>query len=331
LVTGDHLTTASTIARNVGIDGDAIQGEQFESLPDDKIQQRLLSLGVLARTSPSQKQRLVDLLEKTGSTVAVIGDGINDAPALRAANVGIAMGEIGTGLAKETADLILTDDNYVHLPDTISIGRKALDNFRKGLTYYLTAKSILLVIFLVPLALGVPFPLAPIHIILTELLMDLASSTIFVTEVMEPGILKRPPQVIRNFLNWRIGLRIARNGLPLALGILGIYLWLYYSTADVTLAQTAAFATWLLGHIMLALNLKQERTPLLRQGMFSNRFAIGWLVGMISLALAMTTVPVLREFLKTATVPLHIWGVIIFTVIVCTWWIELAKWIRRAV
>lgn len=329
LVTGDHPATAATIAREVGIDGDALRGDQLASLPNGTLRERLPSLGVLARLSPSQKQRLVDQLQKDGATVAVIGDGVNDAPALRAASVGIAMGEIGTDLAKEAADLVLTDDNYVHLPDAIAIGRKAIDNFRKGLTYYLTAKGVLLVIFLVPLGLAIPFPLAPIHIILTELLMDLASSTIFVTEAAEPDVLRRPRQVIRDFLNWGIGARIVRNGLPLALGILAIFLWLYYSTEDVTLAQTAAFVTWLLGHIMLALNLKQERLPLLRQGIFANRFATGWFLGMIALSVAITAVPVLREALKTAALPWHVWSASAGAAIASTWWIEIGKWVQR--
>jgi Ca2+-transporting ATPase len=329
LATGDHAGTAGTIAREVGIEGDTIVGEDLGTLPDEKLRERLPHYGVLARVSPSQKQRVVGLLQKSQHTVAVIGDGVNDAPALKAANVGIAMGEIGTDLAKEASDLILTDDSYVHLPDAIAIGRKAVDNFRKGLTYYLTAKAVLLAIFLVPLALGIPFPLAPMHIILTELLMDLASSTIFVTEAAEPGVLRRPPQVIRAFLNRRIGLQILRNGLPLTLGILAIYLWQFYGSGDVRVAQTAAFTTWLLGHILLALNLKQERLPLLRQGIFSNRFATGWLLGMIGLSVSMTSVPVLRGALKTAVLPGQVWVAIIGVAVVCTWWIEAGKWMRR--
>ncbi len=325
LATGDYPTTAGTVARIIGIQGDALNGKDLEKMDDAGISERLSSTRVFARISPSQKQRLVAILKRKGETVAVIGDGVNDAPALKAANVGIAMGEIGTDLAQEAADLVLTDDNFVHLPEAIRLGRKAMDNFRKGLTYYLSAKAILLSIFLVPLALAIPFPFAPIHIILTELLMDLASSTIFVTEAAEPDVLDRKPQPITRFLNRTIALRILRNGVFLAAGILIVYLWLYYSTHDVVLAQSAAFVTWLLGHIMLALNLKQEKLPLLKQGLFSNRFGVLWLAGMVALSLVITTVPFVRPHLHTAPLPLRVWGVILAVVFGSTWWIEARK------
>ena len=325
MVTGDHPTTALTVAKAVGIGDEAMRGDELEKIDEQALVSHDRPIRVFGRISPSQKRRLVALLQKKGETVAVIGDGINDAPALKTANVGIAMGEIGTDLAKEAADLVLTDDNYVHLPDAIGIGRKAIDNFRKGITYYLSAKAILLSIFLVPLALAIPFPLAPIHIILTELLMDLASSTIFVTETAEPDVLKRRPQTIKHFLNWSIGLRIVKNGLLLATAILAIYLWLYYKTHDVTLSQTAAFVTWLLGHIMLALNLKQEKLSLLKQGIFSNRFATFWLLGMLALSIAMTSIPLLHPYFHTTWLPWRVWGFILLAVFCSTWWIEAIK------
>ncbi len=325
IVTGDHPVTTSAVAGQVGLEGDSFSGSDMDGLSDAELARVLKTHRVFARVTPSQKLRLVDTLKAHGEVVAVIGDGMNDAPALMAADAGIAMGQIGTDLAKEAADLVLTDDNYVHVPHAVAVGRKALDNFRKGLTYYLSAKAILISIFIVPLILGIPFPFAPIHIILTELLMDLASSTIFVSETAEPNIMSRPPQKTRNFLTASVGLSILRNGAPLAAGILAIYLMVYYRTQDVSLAQTSAFTTWLLGHILLAMNLKQERIPLLIQGFFANRFAVSWLAGMIGLTLVMTFVSPLHAYLKTTSLSPSLWLGIVGVAIASTFWVEVRK------
>jgi Ca2+-transporting ATPase len=328
IVTGDHTATTKAIANKIGLAGQIVTGDELEKMNDKELHDAVQSVRLFARTTPSQKLRLVKTFQAQGEEVAVIGDGINDAPAIKSANVGVAMGEIGTDLAKETADLVLTDDNYVHVRDAVAIGRKAIDNFRKGLTYYLSAKAILLSIFIVPLVLGIPFPLAPIHIILIELLMDLASSTIFVTEIAEPNIMKRPPQRIGYFLSRSLIMRIFSNGVGLALGILTIYLSLYFGTGNVVLSQTAAFVTWLLGHIFLALNLKQERAPLLKQGFFSNRFGTFWLIGMVTLTLLTTNVSFIFPYMSTVFLPPEVWFGVLLVVFASTFWLEVAKWIH---
>ena len=329
IVTGDHPATAQAIARELGLAEKIVTGSELEAMDDSRLSVALSEVDIFARISPSQKLRIVEALKGRGETVAVIGDGVNDAPAIKAADVGIAMGEIGTDLAKETADLVLTDDNYAHVAEAIGIARSAIDNFRKGLTYYLTAKSILLAIFLVPLALGIPFPFAPIHIILTELLMDLASSTIFVTEAAEPDVLKKSVPKLKEYLGKELVYRIIRNGLCLMAGITGLYLFVYYGTGDITLAQTTAFVAWLLGHILLALNLKQEKMPLLKQGLFSNRFGAAWLFGMIVLALAITFIAPFHAYMKTSALTPQLWAAIAATIFVSTFWIEAVKWMKK--
>jgi Ca2+-transporting ATPase len=325
IVTGDHPATTKNIAEKIGIGGEIVTGDDLEGIDDVELREKLRSARLFARVTPTQKLRLVKILQSENESVAVIGDGVNDAPAIRSANVGIAMGEIGTDLTKETADLVLTDDNFVHVPDAVAISRKAVDNFRKGLTFYLSAKAILLSIFLIPMALGIPFPLMPIHIILIELLMDLASSTIFVTEAAEPDVLTRGPQNIGQYLRRSIILKIVRNGLALAVGILGIYLWLYYLTGDIVLAQTAALASWLLGHILLALNLKQEKVSLLIRGIFSNKFGVLWLLAMVVLTVLMTNIPFFFPYLQTTWLPFDVWIVVSVIVFASSFWVELWK------
>lgn len=327
MVTGDHPATAEAVGESVGLGDKVVTGADIGRIVDEGLRNVVLkSTRIYGRLSPSQKLRLVKLLQGEGEEVAYIGDGVNDAAAIKAADVGVAMGEIGTDLARETAGLVLADDNYVHLVDAVRIGRKAIDNFRKGLTYYLSAKAILLLVFIVPLILGISFPLAPIHIILVELVMDLESSTIFVTEPAEPGLMERPPLKVKRLIDLSMARMIFENGISLAIGILAIYLWVYYGTGDVVVAQTAAFVTWLLGHILLALNLKQEKLPLLKQGILANRFGALWLLGMALLSVIITRVPAVFPALKTTSLPLTVWAAIIAVVLASTFWIEVKKW-----
>jgi len=329
MVTGDIQETAVFVANHVGLETDLVYtGNDLEAKTKGELEQIVLDSNVFARTTPEQKLKLVQALQSKDKVVGVTGDGINDAPALRAAQIGIAMGKKGTDVARQAADLVLTDDNFAHLPDGVSIGRKAYDNFRKGIIYYLSAKAILLSIFIVPLIIGIEFPFSPIQIIFTELLMDLASSTIFISESSEPDVMERPPRKQQKFLSWDVGKRILRNTAGLATAILAVYLYLMLTNMPLAAARTAAFSTWLLGHIILALNLKQEKKPLLKQGLLSNKFAIGWLVGMVLLVIGMTQWGWLQTVLGTTDLSSVHWILVIAGAIAASSWLEIRKWIR---
>ncbi len=331
MITGDTPQTAAHIAQLAGLETEqVIIGHELDDKDDREYEQIVKDTVIFARTTPEQKLKLVEAYQRSGETVAVTGDGINDAPALNAAHIGVAMGEKGTDVARESADLVLTDDNFARLPDGVAIGRKAYDNFRKGITYYLSAKAILLTIFIVPLFFGIPFPLAPIQIIFTELLMDLASSTIFISETAEPDVMDREPRKRKRFLSWDVGKRIARNMAGLTIAILIVYFLSLGLGRDVNNARTAAFSTWLLGHIILAFNLKQEKTPLFKQGLFSNTFAVGWLLGMIAFVLAMTHWPFVQSILNTTALQPLQWVLVVAFALLASMWMEVVKWIRSA-
>jgi Ca2+-transporting ATPase len=325
MVTGDKAATARQVAGEVGLGVETLAGSELADLSDRRLADRLPNVDVYARVTPEQKLRLTEGFKGRSAVVAVTGDGINDAPALRTAHIGVAMGVTGTDVAREAADLVLTDDDFSHLPEGVAIGRKAYDNFRKGITYYLSAKAILLTAFLVPLAAGRPFPFAPIQIIAIELLMDLASSTIFISETAEPGVMSRPPRKQERFLSWSVGRRILRNLVGPAAAILASYFGSLTMGVEVAQARTAAFATWLLGHIILAMVLKKERVPLLEQGLLANRFAAGWLAGMVALVLAMVHVPFVRGVLGTTELTAAQWGLVLVGALAGGGWLEVLK------
>ncbi len=194
MITGDHPETARAIAKQVGINSDnVLTGGEIAKMSDVDLQEALKRTFVFARVTPEDKLRLVKLLKENGEVVAVTGDGINDAPALKEAHIGIAMGIRGTDVAKESASMILTDDNFATIETAVKEGRKLFGNLRKGVRYYLACKVALVSIFLIPIILGIPLPFAPIQIIVLELFMDLAASATFVAEPEEAGNMKKPP------------------------------------------------------------------------------------------------------------------------------------------
>jgi len=326
MVTGDQAATARHVAGAVGLDvSSVVVGSELQDASDEVLERRVRQADVFARVTPEQKLQLTEALKRQGDVVAVTGDGVNDAPALRSAHIGVAMGVTGTDVAREAADLVLTDDDFSHLPEGVAIGRKAYENFRKGITYYLSAKAILLTAFLVPLAVGWPFPFAPIQIIAIEVLMDLASSTIFISEAAEPEVMARGPRRQDRFLSWSVGRRILRNLAGLAAAILAAYFGSLALGHHIASARTAAFATWLLGHIVLALTLKQERVSLLERGLLANRFGAGWLVGMVALVVAMVTVPFVREALETTRLSGAQWALVVVGALVGGGWLEAAS------
>ncbi len=329
MLTGDSERTAAAIARQVGIDsdGEMLTGSQIDSLSDKQLQSAVRKVSVYARVSPAHKLKIAHALKANGEIVAMTGDGVNDAPALKEADIGIAMGETGTDVAREAASMVLADDNFSTIVRAVEEGRKIFDNLRKGIGYYLSCKVALVSSAFVPAIIGLPLPFAPIQIIFLELFMDIAASTSFVVEPAEPGLMERKPRdPSAKFLDPAMQKGIFRNAAALALAVLASYfIATFVIGADPARARTIAFGTWMLGHVFLAVNMRSESEPLSKIGLFTNRLILLWGAMSILAFMAAISVPAFTSALKAST--LHASDLLLILVVsaAATFWIEIGK------
>jgi len=293
MVTGDHPRTAAAIAGEVGIPAGAVlEGRALDELSDAALGEAIGRVSVYARATPQHKRRLTAALQAFGEVVAVTGDGVNDTLALKGADIGIAMGLKGTDAAKEAADVVLADDNFVTVGRGIFEGRRIFDNLSKGVRYYLSVKVALVAVFVAALVLALPFPFSPIQIILLELFMDLGASASFVAEPAEPSIDERPPRDPRTpFLDRTMVAGIGTRGIALLVTVFVPYWLALQQGATLAAAQTVAFSAWLIGHILVAFITRSTADPLSRIGLFSNRVMLLWAAGAIAFLALCLTVP----------------------------------------
>jgi Ca2+-transporting ATPase len=195
MVTGDYPSTALAIARQAGIDtGDVVAGPDIERMSDDALRDRVRTAHVFARTTPAQKLRIVEALKANGEIVGMTGDGVNDAPSLKAAHIGIAMGGRGTDVAREAAAIVLLDDDFGSIVRTVRLGRRIYDNLRKAMGYILAVHVPIAGLALLPIALGMPLVLTPMLIAFLEMIIDPGCSVVLEAEVEEKDVMNRPPR-----------------------------------------------------------------------------------------------------------------------------------------
>ena len=258
MVTGDHPVTAAAVAAQAGLTPGRVLlgGAELAAHGDTELQPQIGDGTVVARATPADKLRLVRLLQARGEIVAVTGDGVNDAPALAAADVGIAMGRRGSDLARDAAGVVLTDDAYPTVAAAVRTGRNVAAQLRRAVAFYLGAKIALVITMLIPLAMGRPAPFAPVHIVLLELFMDLGASVAFVAEPPAPDAMTRPPRPPgARFLDRAERAAILTVAAALTLATLPAYL-LLQPTFGEQAARAAAVLGWLAGHTLIAWSLR---------------------------------------------------------------------------
>ncbi len=266
MITGDYPTTAMAIARQAQLDlGSPAQadpvagspwlltGDEMQQLDDAQLQQRMKTVSVCARIAPTQKLRIVQALKADGEVVAMTGDGVNDAPALKAAHVGVAMGERGTDVAREAASIVLLDDNFAALVHAVRLGRRIFDNLRKSMSYILAVHVPIAGMALLPVLLGWPTVLFPLHIAFLELVIDPACSMVFENEPAQDDIMRRPPRDVSTPLFGGMTLVMALlQGLGMLAVVLGATWWGAGHLAEGS-TRAFAFATLVAGNLALIL------------------------------------------------------------------------------
>jgi len=328
MITGDHPLTARAIGRQVGLDDhqEVVSGPELDQLSGEALKEVVKRISIFARTTPEHKLRIVQALQANGERVAVTGDGINDAPALSAADIGVAMGETGTDVAREAGDMVLTDDNFTTIVHAIEEGRLIYENLKKGVRYYLTCKVALVLINLLPTLLLVPVPFAPVQIILMELFMDLMAAASFVAEKPEADLLDQKPRDPKaKFMDGSMISSILTSSLGLFAAVTAVYLFTWYGTQDQIAAQTVAFFGWLIGHVLLAFNMRSERQPMFQLGLTSNRMMLIWAAAVAVFLLAISSIPGAQQLMKITTLSALQWGIIIVTTFLGTFWLEIKK------
>jgi Ca2+-transporting ATPase len=313
VVTGDQASTAVAIARDSGIpNAHVMSGAEIGVLDDRELAGRAAAGAVIARAQPADKLRIVQALEAQGEIVMVTGDGVNDAPALRAAAVGVAMGRAGSDAARQAAQIVLTDDSFATLAAAVREGRRLYDNFRKVIRYYLAVKMALILLMASAAVLGLPLPFTPVQIVILELFMDLGAALAFVNQPADQDIMDRPPRDPNaRFLDRGMLIGLFSGAVTLAALVFAAF-WVGLDRFGVTGAHTLALVVWMVGHAALGLAMGGGRGLGFLPALLRNPPMLAWAACAVAFAALVAGVPMVGDVLGAPTIPwmdAALWGI----------------------
>jgi len=338
MITGDHAVTAAAIAGQIGLDHrarrgavpTALTGKQLAALSDDELTDAVEETAVFARVTPEQKLRLVEALQARNEVVAMTGDGVNDAPALRRANIGVAMGITGTEVAKEASDMVLTDDNFATIEAAVEEGRGVFDNLTKFITWILATNAGQGLVILVAVLLAQPLPVLPVQALWINMTTAVFLGLTLAFEPKEPGLMTRPPRIPGSpILTGELVMRIALVGLMLLIGAFGLFEWALRQGASEGEARTIAVTVFAVGQSFYLLNCRSLRWSMFRLGLMSNPWIWVGIATMMLAQLAFIYLPVMNQLFHTAPMDAGYWLPILAIGLVIYLVMGLEKTLRR--
>lgn len=329
MITGDHPLTARYIGAELGIGADGfLTGQELDQLSPEKLAESAQQVSVFARVAPEHKLNLVEIYQNQGHIVAMTGDGVNDAPALKKADIGVAMGITGTDVAKEAADMVLLDDNFATIVAAVEEGRTIFDNIRKFIAYLLSCNSSELGVMLLGPLLGMPLPLLPLQILWMNLVTDGLPALALSVEPAERNIMRRPPHSTSgNIFSPSMVRTIIGMGLVMTVVSLGVG-YAYWQAGQATW-QTMIFTILVMSQVFFALAIRAEHDSLFTIGLGSNRAMIGAVLSTFLLQLAVIYIPFLQPIFETVPLSLPDLALALSLSTVVLWVSEVEKLIRR--
>jgi Ca2+-transporting ATPase len=313
MITGDHKDTAVAIAEELGtLKGpeQALSGIELDRLSDDELGQTVEQVRVYARVSAEHKLRIVNAWKARGAIVAMTGDGVNDAPAVKAADIGVAMGVTGTDVTKEAADMVVTDDNFASIAAAVEEGRGIFDNIRKTIYFLLSCNVSEVLVMLFATLIGLPLPLLPIQILWMNLVTDGFPALALAVDPKSPDLMKQPPRRPEaRLLDGGTLLAIGAQGVMLGAIALGAFAYsLYVLHQEVEQARTVAFTVMVVAQLVHAFNCRSERLSLFQVGVWTNRPLLLAFSLSLGIQIVVLTVPAVAMIFKVVPLPIEDWA-----------------------